>query len=145
MASCLPYGFYKTELATGYLEYRSLEIIAAVNHNNYDNIIILKPPTFTSINSEFLSLFRGLLVQGEEKQKLSKEVAELFKEITYDGKIGELENSNPNICSFELWHGNLSWAIIDVIFEENLLSRIEVKSGVKRGRMVDGYRRKKNL
>ena len=138
----LKYNFYKAHLVTGYFEYMLLEIIVAVNQYNSSQIVILKSPTFSSDDQEFLKLFQNISIDTKnDKQLFSKEIAMLFKEITYNGKVGELENLNPNIYSFELWHNDLSWRIFDFTFKNDILFEIVEKNGVKRGKMIDSYKR----
>ncbi|MGH1365602.1 MAG: hypothetical protein ACRBF0_18715 [Calditrichia bacterium] len=139
----LDYRFYKATLSTAYMEYMYLEIILAINQLHPDRIVVLKSPTFTDTNPEFLSLFQNTLSESElEKKNYTKEIVLLFKEITYEGKVEALDNSLNGVYSYELWHSDLSWRIFDFYFDENILIDIRIKGGVKRGKMLEGYERK---
>jgi len=67
----------------------------------------------------------------------------IFSEITFAGRFDRLINlKEKNVISFELWTNDLSWRIYDFHFDnDNKLTRIEIKGGVKRQKISDGYKR----
>jgi hypothetical protein len=116
---------YKTELGTGYYEYNLLTIAVAVTTDN--KIEILKSPTFTETNETFLSLLKDFCIDKEEnKIELTKEIGNVFKEITYDGLLVNVRlTDNGTTC--DLKHGRLYWRELNFRFEGKCLRMIEVE------------------
>ena len=122
------YRFYKTLLKTGHMEYPELEIMIAIPKSNKKKIKELKSPTFTDISQEFLKIFEGLSFQSEEEKiNMIKEISHLFKLITYEGKINNVEMNEEHSKS-ELWHGGLLWRILNFYFEGDKLINIIVEN-----------------
>ena len=120
------YEFNKTILNTGYMEYPELWMIIAVQKSTEDEIRELISPTFTDVSQDFINIFRGLKTNSEEeKMKLIKEISGLFKEITYEGAIKNIEKKDENFTR-ELWHGRLKWRTLNFDFEEDELVKLEI-------------------
>lgn len=115
---------FKTELVTGYYEYPLLEI--AVILASDDQIEILESPTFGEANKEFIDLLECVCVdKSEDKMVITNELSNIFKEITYNGAIVNIEFSE-NGTSCELKHGQLLWRKLNFIFDKDCLKEVSV-------------------
>jgi hypothetical protein len=96
LAAWLPYHrFYRTQLTTGYLEYTFVEIIAAINEQEYQDVRILMSPTFTPTSPEFFELFLGLsLSEAADRIGLTESIAEMLADLTFEGRVKAVSISN---------------------------------------------------
>lgn len=115
------YQFSKAILRTGYMEYPELQMIIAVSKVGTIKIKELISPTFTDVSQDFLKIFQELKINSdEERKKLVIDISELFREITYEGEIKNINKEHENFMS-ELWHGRLKWRILKFVFEKDKL------------------------
>jgi len=137
------YCFFSTEFESSYYEYREVETVIALRLDSTSKSIITHSPVFTQENKSFIQLFYNLNIRdNSSKIEVCKEIAAIFSSITYKGHINQLMNlKNQNVISFELWHDDLSWRIYDFHFDNDSLVDIEIKGGVKRGKMDGDYKR----
>ncbi|KOY86452.1 hypothetical protein AD998_10120 [bacterium 336/3] len=78
--------FYKTTLLTKHMEYRDLKIVISID--TIGNIKVAHSPTFDdnqhSFNENFINILAKLAI---DKKKLIAEIANIYKNITYEGSI----------------------------------------------------------
>ena len=137
------YCFYSTTFQSTFYEYREVETAIGLRRDSINNSVITLSPVFSGINKSFIGLFYGLYAHDSlTKIELCKEIANIFSRITYKGHFNQLTNiKHQQVISFELWHDDLSWAILDFYFYQEKLTKIEIKSGAKHGKLWDSYKR----
>lgn len=116
---------YKTILGTPYPEYYDLEI-AVLQDLNKDITKIAHSPVFDNNQIEFNKLFLTTeLINDTEKREFINELSLIFKEITYEGSVKNIIDSN-DYWTAEIWHRHLKWRILEVKYDENRISNIKL-------------------
>ena len=119
--------FFKTQLRTQHYEFPQLPIVTALNTDSPSDIRIMKSPMFTDVTEDFLSLFYGIKVEGEEQLGLIEEIGGMFASLTYNGTIKNRQNPQPDTYSVELWWDTQWYRILTFQFGPEGLSQIIVK------------------
>jgi len=138
------YCFFKTTFFSNYYEYGSVETVLAFANGTEKKSLLIHSPTFTKESLQFIRLFYRITTSDTAQNvTLAREIMSIFSEITFAGRFDRLINlKEKNVISFELWTNDLSWRIYDFHFDnDNKLTRIEIKGGVKRQKISDGYKR----
>lgn len=138
------YCFYTTFFISQHYEYREVETALLFSNDNSQKALFVHSPLFRAESRDFIRFFYGLKLSDQSQRvELAREVVTIFSEITYKGRISKLINlADPNVVSFELWHGDLSWRIYDFYFDDtHQLIQIKIFNGVKRDDIWEGYKR----
>lgn len=127
LAEALPeVRFFVTRLRTGAHEYPEVEVAVAAMAGG--PLAVYRSPTFGNTDYEFIDLLqRAKACVESERRAVAEEIARLFAIITYKGDI-RTQHFDGNVFNAELWHGQLLWRRITIVFDEGGVASVKLKN-----------------
>ena len=108
---------YQTTLLTHHFEYPKVEVaVAAWTVDGHLRTAECFSPTYNDSSAEFIARLRGLRAESlEERERLANEICEVFRRITYLGKVTNAQMAGSEFTA-DLWHGHLRWRRIGIVY-----------------------------